>query len=245
MSRAVFVAIVRGCGALALRYVCVRICRRISPSVALGSTNPPRDLVVRTRSPGVHDALARVEKRRTAMSDLHSRLRALGLITASGRLDDLVALATKKRWADGERRVCRRRRRIAGSTTIQRLDYSSLTSPASSHSTIEMQTSSCKSSVAVTRRASSSPPILAFAEWHTVLPSATCAMFVEVHIDDVVPDERSVSSPLSFAPTRLLRAGATAALSRGPKNSSSRVRSAKDGSSAGVLVGTPVADLKP
>jgi hypothetical protein len=77
------------------------------------------------------------------------------------------------------------------------------------------------------------------------LPSATCAMFVEVHIDDVVPDERSVSSPLSFAPTRLLRAGATAALSRGPKNSSSRVRSAKDGSSAGVLVGTPVADLKP
>ena len=32
------------------------------------------------------------------MSDLHSRLRALGLITASGMLDDLVALATKKRW---------------------------------------------------------------------------------------------------------------------------------------------------
>jgi DNA replication protein DnaC len=32
------------------------------------------------------------------MSDLRSRLRALGLLAASAALDDLVALATKKRW---------------------------------------------------------------------------------------------------------------------------------------------------
>jgi DNA replication protein DnaC len=32
------------------------------------------------------------------MSDLRSRLRALGLLAAAGGLDDLVALATKKRW---------------------------------------------------------------------------------------------------------------------------------------------------
>jgi DNA replication protein DnaC len=36
------------------------------------------------------------------MSDLRSRLRALGLATASGMLDDLVALATKKRWSPVE-----------------------------------------------------------------------------------------------------------------------------------------------
>jgi len=36
------------------------------------------------------------------MSDLHARLRALGLITASGMLDELVALATKKRWGPME-----------------------------------------------------------------------------------------------------------------------------------------------
>ena len=36
------------------------------------------------------------------MSDLHARLRALGLITASGMLDDLVALATKRRWGPME-----------------------------------------------------------------------------------------------------------------------------------------------
>jgi DNA replication protein DnaC len=32
------------------------------------------------------------------MTDLHSRLRALGLLAASSSLDDLVAVATKKRW---------------------------------------------------------------------------------------------------------------------------------------------------
>lgn len=36
------------------------------------------------------------------MSDLRSRLRALGLLTASAMLDDLVALATKKRWGPTE-----------------------------------------------------------------------------------------------------------------------------------------------
>jgi DNA replication protein DnaC len=35
---------------------------------------------------------------RIPMSDLRSRLRALGLLAAAGGLDDLVALATKKRW---------------------------------------------------------------------------------------------------------------------------------------------------
>src|ERR1700722_16974755 len=37
------------------------------------------------------------------MSDLRARLRALGLLTASSSLDDLVALATKKRWGPTER----------------------------------------------------------------------------------------------------------------------------------------------
>ncbi len=32
------------------------------------------------------------------MSDLRARLRALGLLAASSAIDDLVALATKKRW---------------------------------------------------------------------------------------------------------------------------------------------------
>lgn len=36
------------------------------------------------------------------MSDLRSRLRDLGLLTASASLDDLVALATKKRWGPTE-----------------------------------------------------------------------------------------------------------------------------------------------
>jgi DNA replication protein DnaC len=36
------------------------------------------------------------------MSDLRSRLRALGLVAAGGMLDDLVALATKKRWGPAE-----------------------------------------------------------------------------------------------------------------------------------------------
>jgi DNA replication protein DnaC len=36
------------------------------------------------------------------MSDLRSRLRALGLAAAGGMLDDLVALATKKRWGPAE-----------------------------------------------------------------------------------------------------------------------------------------------
>jgi DNA replication protein DnaC len=36
------------------------------------------------------------------MSDLRSRLRSLGLVTASAMLDDLVALATKKRWGTTE-----------------------------------------------------------------------------------------------------------------------------------------------
>ncbi len=36
------------------------------------------------------------------MSDLRERLRALGLLTASAQLDDLVALATKKRWGPTE-----------------------------------------------------------------------------------------------------------------------------------------------
>ena len=36
------------------------------------------------------------------MSDLQSRLHTLGLITAAGMLDDLVALATKKRWGPME-----------------------------------------------------------------------------------------------------------------------------------------------
>jgi DNA replication protein DnaC len=37
-----------------------------------------------------------------AMSDLPSRLRALGLTVASAALDDLVAMATKKRWGATE-----------------------------------------------------------------------------------------------------------------------------------------------
>jgi DNA replication protein DnaC len=37
-----------------------------------------------------------------AMSDLPSRLRALGLTVASAALDDLVAMATKKRWGPTE-----------------------------------------------------------------------------------------------------------------------------------------------
>ena len=36
------------------------------------------------------------------MSDLRDRLHALGLLAASGMLDDLVALATKKRWGPTE-----------------------------------------------------------------------------------------------------------------------------------------------
>ena len=36
------------------------------------------------------------------MSDLGERLRALGLLTASAQLDDLIALATKKRWGPTE-----------------------------------------------------------------------------------------------------------------------------------------------
>jgi DNA replication protein DnaC len=36
------------------------------------------------------------------MSDLRARLRALGLLTVSSSLDDLVALATKKRWGPTE-----------------------------------------------------------------------------------------------------------------------------------------------
>jgi DNA replication protein DnaC len=36
------------------------------------------------------------------MSDLRTRLRALGLLTVSSSLDDLVALATKKRWGPAE-----------------------------------------------------------------------------------------------------------------------------------------------
>jgi DNA replication protein DnaC len=36
------------------------------------------------------------------MSDLRSRLRALGLLATAGGLDDLVALATKKRWGAAE-----------------------------------------------------------------------------------------------------------------------------------------------
>jgi hypothetical protein len=36
------------------------------------------------------------------MSDLRARLRTLGLLTVSSSLDDLVALATKKRWGTTE-----------------------------------------------------------------------------------------------------------------------------------------------
>ena len=36
------------------------------------------------------------------MSDLHTRLRALGLVATHGALDDLIALATKKRWGPTE-----------------------------------------------------------------------------------------------------------------------------------------------
>ena len=36
------------------------------------------------------------------MSDLRDRLRALGLFAASSALDDLMALATKKRWGATE-----------------------------------------------------------------------------------------------------------------------------------------------
>jgi DNA replication protein DnaC len=36
------------------------------------------------------------------MSDLRTRLRALGLLTTSASLDDLIALATKKRWGPTE-----------------------------------------------------------------------------------------------------------------------------------------------
>src|ERR1700722_12994287 len=36
------------------------------------------------------------------MSELRTRLRALGLLTVSSSLDDLVALATKKRWGPTE-----------------------------------------------------------------------------------------------------------------------------------------------
>ena len=36
------------------------------------------------------------------MSDLHSRLRALGLISTGATLDDIIAVATKKRWGPTE-----------------------------------------------------------------------------------------------------------------------------------------------
>lgn len=36
------------------------------------------------------------------MSELRTRLRALGLLTISSALDDSVALATKKRWGPTE-----------------------------------------------------------------------------------------------------------------------------------------------
>jgi DNA replication protein DnaC len=36
------------------------------------------------------------------MSDLHARLRALGLISTGATLDDIIALATKKRWGPTE-----------------------------------------------------------------------------------------------------------------------------------------------
>src|SRR4051812_10425777 len=40
--------------------------------------------------------------RRTPMRDLRSLLRALGLLATSDALDDLLALATKKRWGPTE-----------------------------------------------------------------------------------------------------------------------------------------------
>ena len=64
-----------------------------------------RDLRVPGRTLGAYDALARSGDKKTgrrAVSDLRDRLRALGLLAASAALDDLVALATKKRWGPTE-----------------------------------------------------------------------------------------------------------------------------------------------
>ncbi len=61
-----------------------------------------RDLRVTPHALGPYDALANPDDRRTPMHPLAEQLIAMGLRSVAAQLDDLIALATKKRWGATE-----------------------------------------------------------------------------------------------------------------------------------------------
>jgi hypothetical protein len=73
--------------------------RGIAPSTPIVLPDDPRvrDLRVTPHALGPYDALAQRDRRRTAMTTLTDQLNYLGLKLVASQLDDLVAMATKKR----------------------------------------------------------------------------------------------------------------------------------------------------